>query len=220
MTTRVHYEQELEKLRQSLTNMSQSVEESIDKLFEAVDKMEDGIAEEITRQDRNVNDMERSIEAQCLSLITRQQPIAGDLRLVSSALKVVTDLERIGDHAVDIAELILRNREENFLSYSTHITPMIDASKQMLHDAIEAFSGRNIDLAQQVIEGDDVVDELFNKIKNDIIVLLRQNHQNPDTCIDLMMMAKYLEKIGDHAVTIAEWELFRETGIIQNVRLL
>lgn len=220
MTTRVNYEHELDKLKKSLEEMGRSVEESIDKLFDAVEAMDMEAAEEITKSDRDVNDMERNIEAQCLSLITKQQPIAGDLRFVSSALKVVTDLERIGDHAVDIADLILRNSTENFLQYSVHITPMIEASKQMVHEAVDTFVSRNTENANMVIESDDVVDELFNKVKNDIILLLQEETKNADICVDIMMVAKYLEKIGDHAVNIAEWEIFRETGIIRNVRLL
>lgn len=220
MTTRILFEQELEKLKQSLEEMGKSVEDSIDRVLDAVKTMDREIAEEIAKGDRNINDMERSIEAQCLSLITKQQPIAGDLRLVSSALKVVTDLERIGDHAADIAELILRNSTENILDYSVHIAPMIEAAKQMVHEAVDTFVSLNKENAGLVIESDDVVDGLFNKVKYDIIHLLQEETQNADICVDIMMIAKYLEKIGDHAVNIAEWEMFRETGIIRNVRLL
>ncbi len=117
MTTRVSFEHELENLKNSLDEMSLHVEHSIDKLFNAMEQMDSELAEYLYKNDRVVNDMERSIESQCLSIITRQQPVAGDLRLVSSALKVVTDIERIGDHAVDIAELILRWNNVKMLSY-------------------------------------------------------------------------------------------------------
>ncbi len=226
MTTRVNFEHELDKLKNSLKEMGCDVELSIDRLFEAVGSLNEELAEVIIKNERIINDMERSIEAQCLSLITRQQPIAGDLRLISSALKVVTDIERIGDHAVDIAELILRWKQNNLLEYSVHIAPMIEASKEMVHSAVECFTQNDKERAKEVIESDDIVDNLFNKVKFDVIHALQEGenteegHADADICIDIMMIAKYLEKIGDHAVNIAEWEIFRETGSIQNVRLL
>ena len=220
MTTRVSFEHELENLKNSLDEMSLHVEHSIDKLFSAMEQMDSELAEYLYKNDRVVNDMERSIESQCLSIITRQQPVAGDLRLVSSALKVVTDIERIGDHAVDIAELILRWNNVKMLSYSAHISPMIEASKDMVHRAVAAFTNKDMDGAKDVIKSDDIVDELFNKVKFDVIDLLRKGTDNVDICIDIMMIAKYLEKIGDHAVNIAEWEIFRETGSIRDIRLL
>ncbi|MDD2968722.1 MAG: phosphate signaling complex protein PhoU [Lachnospiraceae bacterium] len=220
MTTRVSFEHELENLKNSLDEMSLHVEHSIDKLFSAMEHMDQELAEYLYKNDRVVNDMERSIESQCLSIITRQQPVAGDLRLVSSALKVVTDIERIGDHSVDIAELILRWKDVELLNYSAHISPMIEASKDMVHRAVSAFTNKDMDAAKDVIKSDDVVDELFNKVKFDVIDLLKRGTDNPDICIDIMMIAKYLEKIGDHAVNIAEWEIFRETGSIRDIRLL
>lgn len=226
MTTRVNFENELDNLKKSLKEMGYNVELSIDRLFEAVGNIDEELTEVIIKNERNINDMERSIEAQCLSLITRQQPIAGDLRLISSALKVVTDIERIGDHAVDIAELILRWKQNNLLEYSVHIAPMIEASKEMVHSAVECFTQNDIERAKEVIESDDIVDNLFNKVKFDVIHLLQEQecgegcYNEADICIDIMMIAKYLEKIGDHAVNIAEWAIFRETGSIQNVRLL
>ncbi len=226
MTTRVNFEHELDKLKNSLKEMGYDVELSIDRLFEAIENLDEELTEVIIKNERIINDMERSIEAQCLSLITRQQPIAGDLRLISSALKVVTDIERIGDHAVDIAELILRWKQKNLLEYSAHIAPMIEASKEMVHNAVECFTQNDMERAKEVIESDDIVDDLFNKVKFDVIHSLQEEdnteagHMDADICIDVMMIAKYLEKIGDHAVNIAEWEIFRETGSIQNVRLL
>ncbi len=226
MTTRVNFEQELKKLKDSLIEMGNDVELSIDRLFGAIGSLDEELAEVIIKNDRIINDMERGIEAQCLSLITRQQPIAGDLRLISSALKVVTDIERIGDHAVDIAELILRWKKKNLLEYSSHIAPMIEASKEMVHHSVNCFTQNDIELAHNIIMSDDIVDDLFNKVKFDVIRNLQEEETtqagpiDADICIDVMMIAKYLEKIGDHAVNIAEWEIFRETGSIQNIRLL
>jgi len=238
MPTRINFEQQLNELKKSLEEMGSTVETAIDRLFDAMTSMNQESTEFVIKNERIINDMERAIEAQCLSLITRQQPIVGDLRLISSALKVVTDIERIGDHAVDIAELISRWKEINLVEYSPHIQPMITACKEMVHNAVEAFTNQDSQQANTVIENDDIVDDLFNKMKDDVIATLKQQENNgiaeagtamldkenrlasPDVCVDIMMIAKYLEKIGDHAVNIAEWEIFRETGSIQNVRLL
>lgn len=237
MPTRVNFEQQLNELKKSLEEMGNTVETAIDCLFDTMNSMSPESTEFVIKNERMINDMERAIEAQCLSLITRQQPIVGDLRLISSALKVVTDIERIGDHAVDIAELIRRWKGINLVEYSPHILPMITACKEMVHNAVEAFTNQDSRQAKRVIENDDIVDNLFNKMKEDVIATLKQQENNekipgtamldrenrlasPDICVDIMMIAKYLEKIGDHAVNIAEWEIFRETGSIQNVRLL
>lgn len=220
MTTRKTFEQELTKLNKSLEEMGKFVENSIDKLVGAMEKKDMEQVRSIIKSDRDVNDMERSIEAECLSLITRQQPIARDLRVVSAALKVVTDIERIGDHAVDVAELFLRCENVDLTEISAHLPAMIAAAKDMVHHAIDAFVSKSVQAAEDVISSDDVVDELFNKIKYDIVNNLKKEKDNVDCCIDLMMITKYLEKIGDHAVNIAEWEIFKETGSIDKVRLL
>lgn len=220
MTVRKTFEQELTELDKSLREMGRFVEDSIDRLAEIMEKNDEQQALSIIKSDRDVNDMERGIEAKCLSLITRQQPVAGDLRIVSAALKVVTDLERIGDHAADVAGLLIRCGNREFSQISPHLPAMIKAAKDMVHNGINAFVERSITDAKAVIAGDDVVDELFNKVKYDIVMNLKTEKDNVDSCIDLLMIAKYLEKIGDHAVNIAEWEIFRETGIMEKVRLL
>ena len=173
--------------------------------------------------------MEKSIETKSLSLILRQQPVAKDLRIISTALKVVTDMERIGDHAADIAELVLRlfamdekaeKAGEQRSRMIQHIPQMADAARGMVHDAVEAFIAMDVDSAQEIIARDDVVDNLFNQVKEDIINDLKAGTVSADYCIDYLMIAKYLERIGDHAVNICEWTQFHETGSLQNVRLL
>lgn len=218
--TRITFEQELDILKISLEEMGRYVEFAIDKLIEAIETQDKELAEYLIKNDRNVNDMERNIEAKCLSLITKQQPIAKDLRMVSSALKVVTDIERIGDNVADIAELIIRNIQVDIPRYSMHLLPMTEAAKAMVHDAVETFLSRDAEKAVDVIKSDDIVDDLFNKVKNDIIGAIRAGEENIDISIDILMISKYLEKIGDHAVNIAEWEIFQETGSMNDVRLL
>ena len=167
-----------------------------------------------------INKQQREIESQCLFLITRQQPVVGDLRVVTASLKVVTDIERIGDHVSDMAELILRLKMKDFSLFSVHLDGMIDATREMFCEAVDAFVSRNMEKAQKVIKEDDVIDELFNKVKVDLIESLKREVKDADECIDVLMLAKYLEKIGDHAVNICEWEIFQETGNISDMRLL
>ncbi len=220
MTTRKLFTQELETLCDSLEEMGNMVEASLNNLFFAIENKDQSLAQQIIRDDRNVNNMERSIESQCLALITRQQPIASDLRMVSSILKVVTDIERIGDHASDIAELVLRLSHTQLETYSGHIQPMITASREMVHSAVSAFIARDGEKSAMVIQSDDVVDELFNKVKHDIVQRLKASGEEADEYVDVLMIAKYLERIGDHAVNICEWEIFKETGAIQDTRIL
>ena len=220
MTTRIIYMEELEKLKNSVEEMGMAVENSFDRLLTAVDNRDKELDKEIIHDDRFINDMERNIEARCLSLITKQQPIASDLRMVSSALKVVTDIERIGDQTADIAELLIRLKDSNLDLFSRHIIGMLQVTKEIVHDAVDAFVKRDSEAARIVIKHDDVVDELFNKVKSDLVELLQGGNADIDACVDVLMIAKYLERIGDHATNIAEWEIFQESGSINDVRLL
>lgn len=220
MTTRTIYLEELNSLRKSLAEMGKAVEASFDMLLTAVDSKDEELKIQIIRGDRVINDMERSIESKCLSLITRQQPIAGDLRMISAALKVVTDIERIGDQTADIAELMLRRQGCDLDAYSRHITGMLQVAKEIVHDAVQSFITRDSDAAKEVIRHDDVVDSLFAKVKDDLVCMLQEGVDNIDACVDVLMIAKYLERIGDHAVNIAEWEMFQESGSIKDIRLM
>ncbi len=202
MTTRKLYSEELVQLSESLEEMGNLVEASLKNLFFSIENKDMQLAERIVADDRNVNNLERSIEAQCLMLITTQQPIAQDLRTVSSILKVVTDIERIGDHASDIAELIQQMDH-----------------KQLVHEAVSAFVARDQKKANDVIASDDIIDKLFDKVKNDIVIHIKEDRSDAIESLDALMLAKYLERIGDHAVNICEWEIFRETGTIQNTKV-
>ncbi len=220
MSIRVTYEHELSLLNQDLKQMAHMVVTAIEQTFVAFEDQNFTLAEDIIKGDRNVNDMERAIESRCLSLILRQQPVAGDLRQVSTALKVVTDLERMGDHASDIAELILRLKSGHAYHIVKHLPTMAATAQQMVHDAIEAFIARDMDAAMDIIRRDDKVDELFNKVKSDVIALLKEHPDQADQGIDLLMIAKYLERIGDHAVNVCEWTQFSKTGALKNVRIM
>lgn len=220
MSPRNMFDQALENLSKDVEEMSHIVECEYDRLFEALELKDKVTLERIEKNDRNINDMQHRIESKCLNLITRQQPIARDLRQVSATLKVVTDIERIGDNITDMSELFLRLKLPEVTDYSIHLKGMIGVTKEMLHNAVNVFVNRDPIKAEQVIKDDDVVDGLFNKVKTDIINHLKAGSGNEDECIDILMIAKYLEKIADHATNIAEWEIFQETGTVDNVRLL
>jgi len=220
MSPRFIYEEELDKLSESLELMCAQVEHYYDRLFEASENQDEETIKKIIKNDSVINDMERDIESKCLMLITKQQPLAGDLRLVSSALKVVTDLEREGDHVADMAELLLRLHMTDLSRYSIHLPQMIIDTKNMLHESVDAFINRNCDAAKKVIMEDEIIDTFFNKVKDDLISHIRSNSHDVDECVDVLMLAKYLEKMGDHAVNIGDWTIFRETGNLQDKRLL
>lgn len=220
MSPRTLFEHELGQLRDDLKKMCFQAEAVYDRLFAAMAVKDQETILAILEQDRVVKDMEKSIESRCLSLITKQHPIARDLRTVSASLKVVTDIKRVGDIVTDMAELILRLEMKEVSVYSENLPLMIKETKALLHSAVEAFLRRNKEEAENVIDGDDKVDELFNKVKDDLVVHLKEETANADDCIDILMIAKYLEKIGDHAVNVGEWEIFQETGNMRDTRLL
>ena len=163
MTVRITYEHELEELNKDLREMAFMVEKAIEQTFVAFEDQNYTLAEDVIKGDRTVNDMERAIESRCLSLILRQQPVACDLRQISTALKVVTDLERIGDHASDIAELILRIKSEHAYHIVKHLPLMAEEARKMVHDAVEAFISQDLEETEKIIRMDDRVDSLFNQ---------------------------------------------------------
>lgn len=221
MTTRIGFQQEMETLNEQLARMGKMIEDAIEESFRAMAEDDKEAAKKIVGNDRKINDMERTIESHCLSLILRQQPVvAGDLRVVSAALKVVTDMERIGDHAADIAELVLRMKDTVFYKKISCIPEMAEKAKQMVHDAVMAFIENDVRKAEDTARADDEVDELFNQVKQEIVKHLKCDASYVDDCVDIMMLAKYLERIADHAVNICEWAEFHETGEMKHIRLV
>ena len=220
MSPRITFENELKVLRGNVSEMAQKVEESYVTLFEALESQSEEVIAKLKNNSKAFSKRQREIESQCLFLITKQQPIVGDLRVVTASLKVVTDIERVGDHVSDMAELLLRLKMKDLSLYSVHVKTMILATREMVHNAVEAFVERDMEGAREVIKSDDVVDECFNKVKKDLIESLKKEVKDADECVDVLMLAKYLEKIGDHAVNICEWEVFQETGNISDMRLL
>lgn len=220
MSPRIIFDNELKLLRENVAQMARKVEESYDELFKALAEQDENKIMELKKNDKAVSKRQREIESQCLFLITKQQPIVGDLRVVTASLKVVTDIERVGDHVSDMADLLLRLQMKDLSLFSVHAETMIMATREMLHEAVEMFIARDMEAAKRVIREDDIIDECFNKVKYDLIDSLKREVKDADECIDVLMLAKYLEKIGDHAVNIGEWEIFQETGNISDMRLL
>ena len=210
---RITYEHELEELNKCLRDMAMMVEKAIEQTFVAFEDQNYTMAEDVIKGDRNVNDMERAIESRCLSLILRQQPVARDLRQISAALKMITDMERIGDQASDIAEIII-TEDKSEAQDIPMIIKMSEAASKMVRDSVNAYVEKDLDLARKVMENDDVVDELFEEVKTTLINFIAENKGLQGVeAIELIMVAKYLERIADHATNIAEWVEFSITGI-------
>ena len=175
------------------------------------------LAEHAISIDGEIDQQEREIESLCLKLLLQQQPVARDLRQISSALKMITDMERIGDQAADIAEIIsLANLKAS--DKTMHIGEMARATIKMVMDSVDAFVKRDLDAAQAVVAYDDVVDQLFDTVKNELIELIASGHADAEYAVDLLMIAKYFERIGDHAANIAEWVEFSITGIHEKLQ--
>ena len=211
VTSRKYYEMELQKLNASLLEMGEMIRMAIDGAVTALLEFDHDKAPEIIAYDEQIDRQNREIEQQCYTLLLSQQPVAGDLRMVSAALKMTTDMERIGDHAADISEIELMLENLPTLSCAP-IRQMATETSVMLIKSLEAFAQRDEEKANWVIGRDDVVDDLFDTVKSELIEAIRQNADNGEAATDLLMAAKYFERIGDHATNIAQWAIFSITG--------
>lgn len=211
VTSRKYYEMELQKLNASLLEMGEMIRMAIGGAVTALLEFDHDKAREIIAYDEQIDRQNREIEQQCYALLLSQQPVAGDLRMVSAALKMTTDMERIGDHAADISEIELMLENLPMLSCAP-IRQMATETSVMLIKSLEAFAQRDEEKANWVIGRDDVVDDLFDTVKSELIEAIRQNADNGEAATDLLMAAKYFERIGDHATNIAQWAIFSITG--------
>lgn len=210
---RSKFDEQLAKLNEMLIEMGAMIEKAINLAITAFDKQDAEMANQAITFDSEIDHMEKAIETLCLKLLLQQQPVASDLRLISAALKMITDMERIGDHAADISEIILMLIDNANIKKLEHIPKMAVATTKMVTESIDAYVNMDMNLAQSVIDYDDVVDDLFDKVKYDLIDLIRIDGIDGELAIDLVMIAKYFERIGDHATNIAEWVMFSITGI-------
>lgn len=206
------FDMQLELLNEQLTRMGELCELAINRVTKALVEGNLEQAKKVMAADEEIDQMEKDIERLCLKLLLQQQPVARDLRLVSAALKMITDMERIGDQAADIAEIITV-ADLSELTNGEHITEMGKAVIKMVTDAVEAFVRHDVVSARAVIEYDDIVDSLFSSVRNDIIKSIAADLSLGEQTVDIIMIAKYLERIGDHAVNIAEWVVFAITGV-------
>ncbi|MCF6463553.1 phosphate transport system regulatory protein PhoU [Clostridium sp. Cult1] len=209
---RNRFDKELDLLNDELIEMGNLIESAIRAAITALKEQNVDLARRIVENDKEVDDMERTIEQRCLRLLLQQQPVARDLRLISSALKMITDMERIGDQAADISEISIRLSNETYLKELIHIPQMAEAAIKMVKISIDSFVRKDIELVKEVISYDDTVDQLFDIIKNELVDLVREDRDSKEQVIDLLMIAKYLERIGDHAQNIAEWVYFAIKG--------
>ncbi|MGI6017715.1 MAG: phosphate signaling complex protein PhoU [Marvinbryantia sp.] len=206
------YEKQLERLNSYLEEMGILIEHAIQESILALMRQDREEAKKTIQYDSEINNKEREIENLCMTLLLSQQPVATDLRMVSAALKMVTDMERIGDHAADIAELTLLLAENGVPADLSEIEKMAKETTYMVKESVDAYIQRDTKKASHVIAYDDVVDDYFVKIRKMIIKRINENIQDGEQAADILMIAKYLERIGDHATNIAEWVLFYITG--------
>ena len=209
---RSRFDEQLSLLNKKMIEMGAECEELIARVAKALLSGDLEAAREAKAHGHEIDQMEREIESICLKLLLQQQPVAKDLRIISAALKMITDMERIGDQAEDIAEII------PFLDGKTgaefaDFKPMAEATCKMVTDSIDAYVKQDVDLAKAVAKHDDIVDDAFVRMKDMLIKVISENKADGEYAVDLLMIAKYFERIGDHAVNIAEWVEFSVTGI-------
>ena len=214
MTIRAQYDADLAALKTAVAEMGGCAADAVEAALEALCTADADAAAAVIKGDGRINSMQRDIEHRCMTLLLRQQPVAGDLRRISTAMKVVTDIERIGDHAADIAEIIphlVTVRKEGDAAVSQAIA-MGKKAHQMILDALAALTAEDENAARRVIAADAEVDYDFNAIKHQLAQEIAEDPGKVDAALDLLMVIKYLERIGDHAVNVAEWVQFMRTG--------
>ncbi|CDC01564.1 phosphate uptake regulator PhoU [Eubacterium sp. CAG:202] len=209
---REYFDLELKALNDKLIKMGALVEGAIKNTITIITNGEYDKLETSRIIEEKINTMEREIQNYCLNLLLLQSPVAGDLRTVSAALKMITDLERIGDQAIDIAEMSTYLKDCENIYSMTHLSEMAERSSNMVTTAIDAFVKKDLKLAKTVATMDDAIDDLFNKVKQEVIDIINANKELDQQAIDVLLIAKYFEKIGDHAENIGEWVVFSITG--------
>lgn len=210
---RSRFDQQLMQLKEMLVQTGELCEQAISQTMVALSSSSDEIAREVIRADAQIDQMERDIEHLCLKLLLQQQPVAGDLRQVSAALKMITDMERIGDQAADIAEIV-KSTDMSLVRGFPKIPQMAAKTAEMVHDAVKSFVDRDLALATATQAADDAVDRMFDEVATEMIdFIVHADAADAQKAIDVIMIAKYLERIGDHATNIAEWVDFAITGV-------
>ena len=215
MSIRKNFEEELSSLKTQLVEMCRLTEQMIADAITALVTRDRELGKSIGQIDKRVDEYEMDIEKKCMRIMLRQQPVAKDFRSVSTALKMITDIERFGDQASDIGELVYSMPGETYIKELTHIPAMGNLAVKMVRDSVSSFINNDLELANEVVKADDKMDELFDEVKQELIAYIKKDGNNGEQAITLMMIGKYLERIGDHAVNVAEWTQYNETGVHQ-----
>ena len=203
------FDEQLKNLNDEMLLMGSMIEENIQAAIHALVESDAVLAESIVEKDSLIDRKQRDIENICFNLLIQQQPVAKDLRTITAAMKMVTDMERIGDHAADISEMTIMLSKNGGVSGNLNtIMKMATESSVMLIDSIDAFTWKDVEKAKKVIEHDDIVDDLFDEVKEELISLIGNDPEKGEQEINMLMIAKYLERIGDHATNIAEWVIY------------
>lgn len=213
---RYEIDRELDSLNEQLIAMGREVKKTINDAIKSLETNDREFAKKIIENDDEIDNMERDLERKCLTLMIRQHPVASDLRLITAVLKMTTDLERIGDQAADIAEISLHFDELSFLKNATHIPKMAALTIEMVDNSLKAFVSGDLALADEVIKQDDKVDKLFLIVRDELIDLIHKDKKLGEEAMDMLMVSKYLERIGDHAENIAYWVIYSITGNMPN----
>ena len=216
---RTQFDRQLEQLNQELILMGAMVEDAIEGACAALADRDLVKARQIIQGDPEIDRKERDIEGLSLRMLLMQQPVASDLRLVSAALKMITDMERVGDQAQDIAEIVTMMESFGRIEPPAHIDRMAEEARSMVHSAIDAYVRHDTALAAEVIDRDDVVDQLFLDVKDELVSLITTEPTKGLAALDMLMIAKYLERIADHATNIAEWVQYAVTGLYKGEAL-
>lgn len=209
---RSQLDNQLQELHNQLIEMGALIESAIHSAVNALVNQNIQEANQAIAFDAEVDEKEKEIESLCLKLLLQQQPVARDLRLISAALKMITDMERIGDQSADISEITKLMAGRPYIKKLEHIPLMAEAAIKMVTESIDAFVKKDLALAESVVAYDDVIDNLFDEVKEELISLISKDAKNGEQAMDLIMIAKYFERIGDHATNIAEWVIFSITG--------
>ena len=209
---RQNFDQDLETLRQDLVRMGEIVQVSIKDAVDALVKRDKDLARRVMEGDDVIDRMQVEIEDRCISLIARQQPVATDLRILGTGLKITTDLERIGDHAFDIAKIVLLIGDEPLIKPLVDIPRMAEISQQMLKDSLQAYLKLDIELAEQVCRADDMVDKLYHQVFRELLTYMLEDAKKIKQATQLIFVARYLERIADHSTNVAEWVIYLATG--------
>lgn len=209
---RSRFDEQLELLNKELLEMGALIEHAIESASKALINQDVASAKKAIEFDREVDQKEKDIESLCLKLLLQQQPVARDLRQISAALKMITDMERIGDQAADISGIVIYLAGAPYIKKLEHLPQMADAAIRMVKGSIDAYVKKDLTLAKKIIDMDDIIDDLFVVIKNELIERIHEKVENGEQAVDLLMVAKYFERIGDHAQNIAEWVEYSITG--------